>query len=339
VEQTAASKLDSEVDDVGTKLSNTDCLSAALVITVSLHVHDAIEVFVNNVNSDEDAFGKTVDLEVRSRECARQWRLCRRRSASSDGISYVSFDTLADAAMTGRSTVSIWATGPFYTRIGASIIAQLAVLRVGTLIIHSALQDGDAHSVGTHFKVRWTDAALAIGGENQSSGAVADTLVADEDKAKFCLATDANSLGIHVVAWWADTFFILIQYQSSARWAGCHRDTLDGSIALVAGDADADHSSDRKRVKHLTLGVPSTRVSHGAWVDTLPVDAGGLAWTLGIGPAANLHLGAAGALRPLKARWAGAVNFVANNCTLGWGLTGVLYAAGADAMAVVASLV
>ena len=80
VEQTAASKLDSEVDDVGTKLSNTDCLSAPLVITVSLHVHDAIEVFVNNVNSDEDAFGKTVDLEVRSRECARQWRLCRRRS-------------------------------------------------------------------------------------------------------------------------------------------------------------------------------------------------------------------------------------------------------------------
>jgi hypothetical protein len=131
---------------------------------VSLHVHDAIEVFVNNVNSDEDAFGKTVDLEVRSRECARQWRLCRRRSASSDGISYVSFDTLADAAMTGRSTVSIWATGPFYTRIGASIIAQLAVLRVGALFIHSALQDGDAHSVRAHFKVRWTDAALAIGG-------------------------------------------------------------------------------------------------------------------------------------------------------------------------------
>ena len=95
--------------------------------------------------------------------------------------------------MAGRSTVSIWATGPFYTRIGASIIAQLAVLRVGTLFIHSALQDGDAHSVGAHFKVRWTDAALAVGGENQSSGAVADTLVADEDKAKFCLATDANS--------------------------------------------------------------------------------------------------------------------------------------------------
>ena len=84
-------------------------------------------------------------------------------TASSDGISYVSFDTLADAAMAGRSTVSIWATGPFYTRIRASIIAQLAVLRVGALVIHSAFQDGDAHSVGTHFKVRWTDAALAIG--------------------------------------------------------------------------------------------------------------------------------------------------------------------------------
>ena len=96
--------------------------------------------------------------------------------------------------MASRSTVSIWATGPFYTRIGASIIAQLAVLRVGTLFIHSALQDGDAHSVGTHFKVRWTDAALTIGGENQSSGAVTDTLVANEDKTKLCLVADANPL-------------------------------------------------------------------------------------------------------------------------------------------------
>ena len=164
-------------------------------------------------------------------------------------------------------------------------------------------------------------------------------MVADEDKAKFCLATDANSLGIHVVAWWADTFFVLIQYQSSARWAGCHRGTLDGSIALVASDADTDHGSNRKRVKHLTLGVPSTGVSHRAWVDTLPVDAGSLAWTLGVGPAANLHLGAARAFRSLKARRAGAVNLVANNCTLGWGLAGGLYAAGADAMAIVASLV
>ena len=80
MEQTAASKLDPEVDDVRTKLSNTDCLSAALIIAVSLHIHDAIEVVVNDVDSDKDAFGKTVDLEVRSWECSRQWGLCGRRS-------------------------------------------------------------------------------------------------------------------------------------------------------------------------------------------------------------------------------------------------------------------
>ena len=100
-------------------------------------------------------------------------------TASSEGVSNVSFDTLADAAMASWSTISIWATGPFYTRIGASIIAQLAVLRVGTLVIHGALQDWDAHSVGAHLKVRGADAALAIRGEDQSSGAVTDTLVAD----------------------------------------------------------------------------------------------------------------------------------------------------------------
>ena len=100
-------------------------------------------------------------------------------TASSDGVSYVSFDTLADAAMAGGSTVSIGATGPFHTRIGASIVAQLAVLRVGALVIHRALQDWDAHSVGAHLKVRGADAALAIRGEDKSSGAVTDTLVAD----------------------------------------------------------------------------------------------------------------------------------------------------------------
>ena len=121
--------------------------------------------------------------------------VCRTKlTASSDGVSYVSFDTLADAAMAGGSTVSIGATGPFHTRIGASIVAQLTVLRVGTLVIHSALQDGDAHSVRSHFKVGGTDAALAVRGENKSSGAVADTLVANEDKTKLCLAADANPL-------------------------------------------------------------------------------------------------------------------------------------------------
>ena len=116
-------------------------------------------------------------------------------TASSDGVSNVSFDTLADAAMASRSTVSIWATGPFYTRIGASIVAQLTVLRVGALVIHSAPQDGDAHSViRANLKVGGTDAALAVRGENKSSGAVADTLVANEDKTKLCLAADANPL-------------------------------------------------------------------------------------------------------------------------------------------------
>ena len=60
-------------------------------------------------------------------------------TASSDGVPYVSFDTLAYAAMAGRSTVSIGATGPFHTRIGASIVAQLTVLRIVTFWIDFAL--------------------------------------------------------------------------------------------------------------------------------------------------------------------------------------------------------
>ena len=63
----------------------------------------------------------------------------KKLTASSDGVSKISFDALADAAMSGRSTVSIEATRPFYTRIGASIVAQLTVLRIVTFWIHFAL--------------------------------------------------------------------------------------------------------------------------------------------------------------------------------------------------------
>jgi len=63
----------------------------------------------------------------------------KKLTASSDGVSNKSFDALADAAMSGRSTVSIRATGPLYTRIRASIVAQLTVLRIVTFWIHFAL--------------------------------------------------------------------------------------------------------------------------------------------------------------------------------------------------------
>lgn len=181
-------------------------------------------------------------------------------TASGDGVSDVSFDTLADAAMAGRSTVSIRATGPLYTRIGASIVAQLAVLRVGALIIYGALQDRDAHSVGAHLKVRRTDAALAVGGEDQASGTVAEALVADQDEAQLCFAADTHTFCISVVARRTHTLLVFIQDQSQARWTGGHGRALDGSVALVASDAHTHHGSDRQGVQHLALGVPAARV-------------------------------------------------------------------------------
>ena len=80
MEQTTATKLDSEVDDVGSKLSEIDCLSTALVVAVALHVHHAIEVVIDDVDPDKDALSQTVDLEIWSWECTRHWWLCWWRS-------------------------------------------------------------------------------------------------------------------------------------------------------------------------------------------------------------------------------------------------------------------
>ena len=62
MEQTTATKLDSEVDDVGSKLCKIDCLSTALVVAVALHVHHTLEVVISEVDLHENSVSKTVDL-------------------------------------------------------------------------------------------------------------------------------------------------------------------------------------------------------------------------------------------------------------------------------------
>ena len=67
------------------------------------------------------------------------------------------------------------------------------------------------------------------------------------------------------------------------------RRALDGSIALVAGDADTDHGSDGQCVEDLALGVATARVGNRTWVDALLVDAGRLTGTFRIGSAADFN--------------------------------------------------
>ena len=72
MEQTTATKLDSEVDDVGSKLSEIDCLSTALVVAVALHVHHSLEPVVHQADVHEDAVSQTVDLQVWTVEANRR---------------------------------------------------------------------------------------------------------------------------------------------------------------------------------------------------------------------------------------------------------------------------
>ena len=68
MEQTTASKLHSEVDNVDSQFCHINRLSASLVIAVSLHVHHPVEVGINEINSNQDAVSQAVNLEVGSRE-------------------------------------------------------------------------------------------------------------------------------------------------------------------------------------------------------------------------------------------------------------------------------
>jgi len=64
-----------------------------------------------------------------------------------------------------------------------------------------------------------------------------------------------------------------------------------------------------------------------------------LAWALRVRATPNLHLGAAGSLGALEARWTGTIHLMAYDCALCRRDTRVLDAAWTDAVAVVASLI
>ena len=83
-------------------------------------------------------------------------------TASSERVSNISFDTFADAAMTGGCTVSIRAAGPFYTWISASIICELTVLGVKAVIVQLTLQDRDAVAVWSKLHIWWADTPGSI---------------------------------------------------------------------------------------------------------------------------------------------------------------------------------
>ena len=84
--------------------------------------------------------------------------------------------------MTGWSTVSVGATRPFYTWITASIICELTVLDVDTIVVQLTLQNRDAISVRSKLHLGWADTSGSILGWHQSSRTVTDTLVPDEDE-------------------------------------------------------------------------------------------------------------------------------------------------------------
>ena len=184
--------------------------------------------------------------------------------------------------MASGGAIGIGSTRPLHTRISASVVGQLAVLDVKTVVIEFTLQVRNTDAIRTHHEARGTDTLAAIVREHQTSAGVADALVTDEDKAQLGGTSLTHALTVGVVTRGADTLLPLVEDEASARGAGGHRGALHGGVALVALDADADHRPHGLRVQHRALGVAAARVGQVAGLHTLLVDAGQLARTLGV---------------------------------------------------------
>ena len=184
--------------------------------------------------------------------------------------------------MTSGGAIGIGSTRPLYTWISASVVRQLAVLDVNTVVIEFTLEVRNTDAVRTHHEARGTDTLGAVIREDQASAGVADALVTDEDKAQLGGAALAHALAVGVVTRRTHALLPLIKDEASARGTGRHGGALHGGVALVALDADADHRPDWLSVQHCTLGVTAAGVGQVTRLDTLLVDAGQLAGTLGV---------------------------------------------------------
>ena len=184
--------------------------------------------------------------------------------------------------MASGGAIGIGSTWPLYTWISASVVRQLAVLDVKTVVIEFTLQVRNTDAIGTHHEARGTDTLGAIVREHQTSAGVTDALVTNEDKAQLSWTSLTHPLTVGVVTRGADTLLPLIEDEASARRTGGYRCTLHCGIALISLDTDADHGPHWLSVQHSTLGVTAAWVCQITGLDTLLVDAGQLAGTLGV---------------------------------------------------------
>ncbi len=63
MEEAAAAELDLEVDDLDSGIRNGNRLATALVVTVPLHVHHAVEVGVPQVDLHQHPVSQAVHLQ------------------------------------------------------------------------------------------------------------------------------------------------------------------------------------------------------------------------------------------------------------------------------------
>ena len=201
-------------------------------------------------------------------------------TAASEWVAHISLNTLADTSVPSWCSEGVSSTGPLDAGVSAGVVGQLAVLDVNTVVIEPALEVGHTDSVLPEDHPRRTDALVSLRREDEASAGVTDALVADEDEAELGGTPDTDPLLVGVVTRRTDALVSLVQDEVPAWRAGRDGSALQGGVALVSLDTDADHGPHGDGVQHGALGVPAAGVGHAAGLGTVAVDAGKLTGAL-----------------------------------------------------------
>ena len=95
-------------------------------------------------------------------ECARNCDIEMLLTATSVRVPCVSLDTSALTSVTSGSTIGIVSARPLDTWITASVVGQLAIFDVNTVVIKATLQVRNADSVRSWDVARGTDTLGAV---------------------------------------------------------------------------------------------------------------------------------------------------------------------------------
>lgn len=243
--------------------------TTSLVLGVALHVENAVESSVTNVNIRLYSIGQTVDHDVRSREVgAERWRF--RHAGTRFRFVRVTRDACANWHVIRRLTLGV--------RVANDVGARIAAHRVVAVLVGRAVVVGDALRRDGRAD---TD---AIGSFDEAFSSIANAGAVRAHDQLACGIANASSVGQFDLA--LDGHAAFVDDRNGDF------DALSGGVSYCSRRTETDHGASGNGGLHFANGRFGARLQSAARIFTVSVDARLEFWAFAIRSASDGDVGA-----------------------------------------------